>query len=248
MDDWQRITHARSFASVADTYDRARPTYPDGVVQFMVGSSSRTVMDLGAGTGALTRLLVAAGHTVIAVDPLLSMLSRQHRGSAGCQPAVLAGAAERIPLRDASIDAVTIGQAYHWFDPDRALPELARVIRAGGVLSMVWNTRDESVPWVRRLGTIIGGHTTVPDPSGALGLVGAFGPVQWQRFRLYQPVDRAGLIDLVRSRSHVAVLDEADRDDILQQVGELYDRQRGDVIGMQMPYVTRCLRAVRLAD
>lgn len=248
MDDWQRITHARSFAAVADTYDRARPSYPDGAVQFMVGSTSRTVVDLGAGTGALTRLLIAAGHAVIAIDPLLPMLSHLRRRSAGRRPAVLAGAAERIPLRRASVDAVTIGQAYHWFDPDRALPELARVIKAGGVLSMAWNMRDESVPWVRRLGTIVGGHTSMQDPSGALGLVGNFGPVQWQRFRLYQSVDRAGLIDLVRSRSHVAVLDKSDRDNVLNQVGELYDRQRGDVIGLQVPYVTHCLRAVRLAD
>ncbi|CAN5886406.1 class I SAM-dependent methyltransferase [soil metagenome] len=248
MDDWQRITHARSFAGVADAYDRARPAYPDGAVRFMTGSSTSRVLDVGAGTGALTRLLLAAGHTVVALDPLLPMLRHLRRRSADRALVVLAGTAERIPLRRASVDVVTIGQAYHWFDDERAVPELARVLKVGGVLSMVWNTRDESVPWVRRLGEIIGGDNSLPDPSGRLGLAGCFGPVQWQRFRLYQPVDRAGLADLVLSRSHIAVLDRADRADVLARVDELYERQRGDVLGLQMPYFTHCLRAVRLAD
>lgn len=248
MEERQRIEHGRSFAAVADAYDRARPTYPDGAVRFMVGETPCRVLDLGAGTGALTRPLLAAGHAVLAADPLPSMLAHLKRRSASPALRVVAGAAERLPLRQGAVDAVTIGQAFHWFDDERAVPELARVLRSGGVLSMVWNMRDESVPWVRRLGEIIGSESSVPDPSGTLGLSGSFGPVTWQRFRLYQPVDRNGLLDLVRSRSYIAVLDDAEREKVLSRVGELYDRSRGDTIGLQMPYVTSCVRADRLAQ
>ncbi len=248
MDDWQRIRQGRSFAAVAAEYDRARPSYPTDAVRFLVGDAPRRVLDLGAGTGALTRVLLAAGHSVIAVEPLLLMLAHLRRRSSSEQLRVLAGSAEQVPLRRASVDAVTIGQAYHWFDDERAVPELARVLKSGGTLSMVWNMRDESVPWVRRLGQVMGADNSLPDPSGSLGLSGSFGPVQWQRFRLFQPVDRAGLLDLVRSRSHIAVLDDTDRRDVLGRVGELYDRQRGDALGLQLPYVTHCLRTVRLGN
>ncbi|MBA2739289.1 MAG: methyltransferase domain-containing protein [Nocardioidaceae bacterium] len=248
MDDWQRIRQGRSFGAVAEAYDRARPSYPDGAVRFMVGGAPRRVLDLGAGTGALTRLLLAAGHVVVAVDPLLPMLRHLRQRSSSPRLQSLAGTAEQIPLRRAVVDSITIGQAFHWFDDERAVPELARVLRSGGVLSMVWNLRDESVPWVRRLGAIIGSDSALPDPSGRLGLDRQFGPVQWQRFRLYQSVNRGQLLDLVRSRSHIAVLDDADRRDVLARVGELYDEQRGDVLGLQLPYVTHCLRAVRIED
>ena len=248
MDERQRIEHGRSFAAVADAYDRARPTYPDGAVRFMVGETPCRVLDLGAGTGALTRPLLAAGHAVLAADPLPSMLAHLKRRSGSPALRVVAAAAERLPVRTAAVDAVTIGQAFHWFDQDRAVPELARVLRSGGVLSMVWNMRDESIPWVRRLGKIIGSEMSVPDPSGTLGLSGSFGPVTWQRFRMYQPVDRNGLLDLVRSRSYIAVLDDAEREDVLSRVGELYDQDRGDAMGLQMPYVTHCVRAERLAQ
>lgn len=245
MDDWQRIRQGRSFADVADAYDRARPSYPDDAITFLLGSEPRRVLDLGAGTGALTRPLLAAGHTVIAIDPLLAMLRHLQRRSSGPRLQVVAGSAECIPLRRGAVDAVAVGQAYHWFDDERAVPEMARVLEPGGTLSLVWNQRDESVPWVRRLGAMMGSDNSLPDPSGAVGLSGRFGPVQRRVFRLFQRLDRAGLVDLVSSRSHVAVLDADARETLLAQVGALYDAQRGDALGLQMPYVTHCLRAVR---
>lgn len=246
MDERRRVEQARSFGGVADAYDRGRPTYPDEAVRWMLGGTPCRVLDLAAGTGALTRPLLAAGHVVLAADPLTTMLTHLRRRSLGPAVAVVAASAEQIPLRDAAVDAVTVAAAYHWFDEDLAVPELARVLRPGGVLAMVWNVRDESIPWVRRLSQIIGHEAELPDPSGSLGLSGWFGPVQWGRFRLYQPVDRTGLLDLVRSRSYVAVLGDADRDNVLARVGALYDEQRGDALGLQMPYVTHCVRASRL--
>jgi len=248
MDEQRRTRHGRSFGPVADSYDRARPSYPVDAVSWMVGSTPRRVLDLGAGTGALTRLLVAARHAVLAADPLPEMLGRLRRRSREATDTlrVVAAAAEQLPLRDHVVDAVTVAAAYHWFDEGRAVPELARVLRPGGTLAMVWNVRDETVPWVRRLSETIGHSADLPDPSGTLGLSGAFGPVEWARFRLYQPVDRAMLLDLVRSRSYVAVLPPAEREDVLTRVGQLYEHQRGDTLGLQLPYVTHCLRAVRL--
>lgn len=104
------------------------------------------MLDLGAGTGKLTGGLVAEGHHVTAVEPNESMLSElvRHHGSVRALP----GTAERIPLPDGTLDAVVVGQAFHWFDPERALPEIARVLRPGGVLAALWNDYDTSVPWV----------------------------------------------------------------------------------------------------
>ena len=246
MDEERRIEHGRSFATVSDAYDRGRPTYPAEAVAWMVGPEPRVVLDVGAGTGALTRPLVAAGHTVIAVDPLLDMLGHLRRRSLGPEVAAVAGSAERLPVCDASVDTVTVAAAYHWFDEETAVPELARVLRPGGVLAMAWNVRDESVPWVRRMSRLIGHDADLPDPTGRLGLSGLFGPVEWAQFRLFQHVDKPRLLDLVRSRSYVAVLAPDERDQVLDRVAELYDKQRGDMIGLQLPYTTHCLRAVRL--
>jgi len=255
MDEAWRIRQGRSFDSVADEYDRGRPTFPTAAVTWMLeplhhlpgpGLPRHRVLDLAAGTGALTRPLLAAGHVVLATDPSLPMLTRLRRRSPGARVAAVAGTAEQLPLRADAVDAVTIATAYHWFDTDLAVPELGRVLRPGGVLAMAWNIRDESVPWVRRLTELIGSELALPDPTGTLGLSGLFGPIEWQRFRFYQWLDRERLLDLVRSRSYVAVLAEDDRAALLAGVGELYDERRGDAHGMQMPYDTHCLRTVRL--
>lgn len=246
MDERQRTRHGRSFGVVADAYDHARPSYPADAVVWMVGERRARVLDLAAGTGALTRPLLRAGHVVLAIDPLAAMLVHLRRRSAGPTLAVVAGSAEQVPVSDAQFDAVTVGQAYHWFDEDRTVPELARVLRPGGVLALAWNVRDERVPWVRRLGAALGSTAGLPEPSGKLGLSGLFGPVEWRRFRTHQWVDRAQLLDLARSRSYVAVLPPDERGAVLDRVGDLYDRVRGDNLGLRIPYVTHCLRATRL--
>jgi SAM-dependent methyltransferase len=242
VDERRREDLASSFGGVAAEYARSRPTYPVEAVRWMVGSAPRQVLDLGAGTGRLTEVLVAEGHRVLAVDPSVPMLSHV---AGALTSAVVAGRAEQVPVGDGVLDAVVVGQAFHWFDRERAVAEAARVLRPGGVMALVWNQRDESVPWVRRLGRVIGAEPDLPDPSAALGLSGAFRPVETCRFRTWQRLDRQRLLDLATSRSYVATLAADERERVLTDVGALYDANRGDALGLQLPYETLCFRALR---
>jgi SAM-dependent methyltransferase len=150
-----------------------------------------------------------------------------------------------VPVRDAVFDGVVAGQAFSWFDHDEAVAEAARVLRPGGVVAMAWNQRDESVPWVRRLGHVMGAEPDAPDPGAALGLSGAFRPVEFRRFRTWQRLDRQGLLDLAASHPSVATSGPGEREQVLADVGALYDANRGDTLGLQLPYETLCFRAAR---
>lgn len=192
---------ARSFGTVAEEYERSRPGYPPDAVDWLVGREQLRVVDVGAGTGKLTRQLVALGHDVTAVEPSEEMLAQLRAAVSGAR-AIHAGA-EELPLADGSADVVVAGQAFHWFDPDRALPEIARVLAPDGRVGLVWNMRDESVPWIARLWDLIGAEPEATDfdpASAALAQSGLFGPVETATFELQQPVDRQQLVDLVASR------------------------------------------------
>jgi SAM-dependent methyltransferase len=151
--------------------------------------------------------------------------------------------AEEIPLADASVDVVIAAQAFHWFDLDRALPEIARVLRPGGRICLLWNQRNEKIPWVRRLGAIIGTQEQLRDPAEELIFSELFGFVEDSEFTHWQTIDRRTIQDLVLSRSNVAVLDEAGRAVKLAEVLAFYDDYGRGMDGMQLPYVTRCFRA-----
>lgn len=141
-----RAQRARSFGTAAAGYQQYRPGYPREAIRFAVGDTDRvTVLDLGAGTGKLTAALVENGSEVIAVEPDPAMLSALR--TAVPQATALAGSAEQIPLPDASVDVITIGQAMHWFDLDKALPEMARVLRPAGRLAALWNVDDVDHPF-----------------------------------------------------------------------------------------------------
>jgi SAM-dependent methyltransferase len=233
---------ALSFAAVSEAYDRARPSYPAEAAAWLVGHQRSTVVELGAGTGKLTELLVAAGHDVIATDPLAEMLVHLKARVPGARTAV--ATAEQIPVSSCSADVVVCAQSFHWFDHEVALPEIARVLRPGGVLALVWNTRDEGIPWVRKLGRIIGtgdNRDDLPDPAADSD---HFGELESREFRFWQALRRDDLFDLVRSRSYVAVLDDAEREQLLARVGALYDDYGRGPDGMQLPYITRCHRMV----
>jgi ubiquinone/menaquinone biosynthesis C-methylase UbiE len=234
--DW-----AHSFGGVADAYERGRPTYPAEGVRWMLGEQPLTVLELGAGTGKLTRVLVGLGHDVHATDPDAAMLKLLEQEVPGV-PTAQAGA-EAIPLEDASVDAVIAAQAFHWFDLDKALPEIARVIRPGGRLCLVWNHRNEKIPWVRRLGAIIGTQEQQSDPAQALIYSELFGFVEDREFTQWQTIDRKTVQDLVLSRSNVAVLGAEARAAKLAEVLAFYDEYGRGMDGMQLPYVTRCFRA-----
>jgi SAM-dependent methyltransferase len=195
---WSRLLHASSFGTAAGQYQRGRPEYPGSAVEWLVPRRAKRVLDLGAGTGKLTRSLVEAGLKVTAVEPSRGM--REQLAATVPGAVVAAGTAERIPLADASVDAVVVGHAWHWFDPALAVPEIARVLVPGGTLSLVWNMRDEAEPWVATLGAIMHRHSRQAiDASPEVGA--PFGPPERMEVRWRQPVTRQDILDLVASRS-----------------------------------------------
>jgi SAM-dependent methyltransferase len=234
-----------AFADVAEAYERARPGYPQGAVQWLVGDEPVDVVDLGAGTGKLTRALVALGHRVVAVEPLDEMRTQLEAAVPGVR--AVAGKAESMPLADASADVVASAQAFHWFDHDDALPEIGRVLRSDGRLALVWNSRDDRDPWMSRLSAIIGNESIQEsDVVPILEESGLFRWVETARYSFEQVLDRQGLLDLVLSRSYLAKLPAEDREPVLEAVGALFDETEVDG-GVRLAYVTECFRATKQA-
>jgi SAM-dependent methyltransferase len=234
---------ALSFGKVAALYDRGRPTYPRDAVTWLVGSSPTSVLELGAGTGKLTEVLFSMGHDVFATDPddrMLDILSVK-------LPHVraTAGTAEQIPAPDGSYDVVVAGQAYHWFDQETALAEIARVLKPGGHLALVWNERDERIPWVKKLGRIIDttGRTEAELEHPEIPASGLFSAVESAQFRHWQTVNRDSICDLVLSRSNLNVLSEEERERKRAEVVAFYDDYGRGMDGMQLPYTAYCFRA-----
>jgi SAM-dependent methyltransferase len=235
---------ARSFGSVAASYDRGRPDYPADAVAWLVGDQPCSVLELGAGTGKLTEALVAAGHDVFATDPdekMLDVLSAK-------LPEVRAtvGTAEQIPAPDASADVIIAGQAFHWFDYERAMPEIARVLRPGGRIALVWNDRDDRIPWVRRLGGLMGKLASQErrPADEVITASGMFSATETQTFKHWQVIDRETVQDLVLTRSYVIGLSEEQRIAKRAEVLAFYDEFGRGMDGMQLPYVTTGYRAV----
>src|SRR5215475_2957515 len=144
---------AVSFGAVADAYERGRPPYPPTAIDWLLPAGAARVLDLGAGTGKLTRQLAGRGLDVTAVEPSEAMREQLRGAVPGIRS--LEGTAERIPLPGGSVDAVLVAQAWHWVDPARAVPEVARVLRPGGQLGLLWNVRDERADWVAALSVIL---------------------------------------------------------------------------------------------
>lgn len=229
------------FGSVADSYDRGRPGYPADAVAWLVGEEPRAVLELGAGTGKLTAGLVALGHDVHATDPDEAMLAVLRRRLPDVRTSV--GSAERIPAPDMTYDVVVAGQAFHWFDQEQALSEISRVLRPGGILALAWNQRDESIPWVRKLGRIIGRSAETTDPSELLEESGLFAAVEDATFTFWQRIDQHSVVDLVLSRSNVLALSEAEREAKRAEVLAFYEDYGRGMDGMQLPYITYAYRA-----
>ncbi len=239
MDDLQR--QARSFGAVADAYDRGRPSYPHDAAVWLTSAKPLAVLELGAGTGKLTEQLVALGHDVHATDPDPAMLEILKSRLPGVRTAE--AVAEEIPGPDNAYDVVVGAQCFHWFDVDRAIPEIVRVLKPGGSLSLTWNERDERIPWVKRLGRIIGTQEQDVDPTEVLKKTLRFLYVEAETFKNWQTVDRSSIQDLVRSRSNIAVLDDTARAEKLEELLAFYDEFGRGMDGMKLPYVTRCFRA-----
>lgn len=238
-----RRGRAESFSHVAEAYERGRPGYPEDALRWLAGDAPADVLDLGAGTGKLTRGLVALGHRVTAVEPLDEMLERLRRSLP--EVPALSGRAEQIPLADAAVDVVVVGQAFHWFEARKALPEIARILRPGGRLALIWNTRDDREPWVAQLSAVIGSETVEGvDGDDAVAESGLFDPAEHTTFTFRQLLDRARLHDLVLSRSYCATRTPTEREQVLREVDRVYDEFAGPD-GLVLPYVTECSRAAR---
>lgn len=243
---------AASFGPAADLYHATRPTYPDEAVAWCVPATARDVVDLAAGTGKLTERIVAQGvpgRHVTAVEPSPGMRA----ALAASLPGVTAldGSAEATGLPTASADAVTVAQAWHWFDAARVPAELARVLRPGGALAVLWNVRDTGSPaadWLAAYEEII--HRGDPlEPHGEAPVLGPeFGPVEHRAFAWADAVRPATLRDLAGSRSHLLTLPAPQREAMLAEIDELA-ATHPDLRGREtvpMPYRTDCYRATRL--
>jgi ubiquinone/menaquinone biosynthesis C-methylase UbiE len=220
---------ARGFALVPDDYERGRPMYPFEAVRRLVRElrikPSSSVLDLAAGTGKLTRLLAQLGSDITAVEPVDEM--RQRLVETVPDVTALAGTAEAIPLDDESMDAVTVGQAFHWFDGDAALAEIHRVLRSGTRLGLIWNVKDETVDWVAQLGEIIepyrGSAPRVASGAwkDAFERTKLFTPLQRARFSFVHETDMKTVMARVTSISFIAALAPRVRERVVEQVREL---------------------------
>jgi SAM-dependent methyltransferase len=236
-----KATRARSFGAAAEAYERARPGYPDAAIDWLVPTGARTVLDLGAGTGKLTRSLVARGLEVVAVEPLAEM--RAKLTEALPEARALEGTAEAIPLEDDSVDAITVAQAWHWVDPEKATAEAARVLRPGGTLGLVWNRRDERVDWVRRVGEVMGTDGAEVIDMDEVGIGPPFARMEsfvtdWER-----PMDVDLLVEMAASRSYVITATPKRRGEILDGIRVLVEADPHLGHDFDFPYRTYCFKA-----
>jgi SAM-dependent methyltransferase len=251
----------RGFEAEAETYDRARPSYPPDAVRWLTDNLAirpgRRVADLAAGTGKLTAPLVATGASLVAVEPVGAMRAQLLRRVPGV-PA-MAGVAEALPFAAASLDAVVVAQAFHWFDAERALAELARVVRAGGRLGLIWNARDRGLGWVDAVFSVVDrvekaapwreciDGTTRAERSEVVA-TGQWS--EWVKaiFHHVQSCSHEDVVDRVRSVSHVAVLPADRQQAVLEEVRSIL-REHPETRGQEtvgVPYRVDALYAERL--
>jgi ubiquinone/menaquinone biosynthesis C-methylase UbiE len=247
---------AKAFDDAAEEYERGRPGYPDEAIETIVReldlTGDSTVLDLAAGTGKLTRSLTGRFAEVIAVEPLAEMRAQLTRKAPGVE--VLDGSAESIPLDDASVDAVFVAQAFHWFDGRRALAEFKRVLRSGGGLALLWNTtpwETRETPWFAAVDDLLEERrvdlaTLRRNASGrwreAFVEEHDFGPLVEASFDNPQRASRAEFVASLASRSYIAVLEPGDRAAVLAGLEDLLDRADAPVEGGQVsiPMRTQC--------
>ena len=241
MDPDERLSRAAIFETVAATYADHRPDYPEEAVRWLVGGDGRPmrVLELGAGTGKLTKTLSGLGHHVIATDPSSAMLAQLVR--AAPRSHVTLARAEDIPLPPATVDVVIAAQAFHWFDQRRALPDVARVLRPGGTLALVWNHGDIKVPWVKKIFALM--HDPGDEGVDPLSESDIFSTVEQRVFRHWQLVHKHSLVGFIASSSKAATLTPAERTDLLAEAAAIYDSYDRGSAGMRLPWKTQCFRA-----
>jgi len=252
-----RLRHGSSFGAAAAAYAEHRPGYAEAAVRWALepvcARQPLRVLDLGAGTGKLTATLVRMGVDVTAVEPDPAMLAELRRALPSVRS--LPGRAEEIPLPDGGADAVLVGQALHWFDLDRAMPEIARVLTGDGVLAALWNVDDDRVGWVATLAAISKRNSSVTllrwrDDLGrsrqerlAAAGAGLFGPGRVREFEYGQRRTADSLLATIATHSHLLVMEEPERTRLLAQVSEfLHARPETSAGEFVLPMVTVVLR------
>ncbi len=249
-------TAVSGFSSQAEAYAKARPEYPSEAAAWLRDSlgirPTSRVLEVGAGTGKFTKLLVATGAEVIAVEPVTAMRDRLQELFPNLRS--VEGMAERLPFPDGAFDAVVCAQSFHWFATAQVLDEFARVLRAGGQLGLIWNVRDESEGWVARLGDLWREKegelpryspellaTVFPHPE--------FGPLARQDARHSQsgPVETV-VLERMRSISFVAAMPPQEQEAFLARAQEIIDQEPSlaGATSVTFPYITNMFCAQRL--
>jgi SAM-dependent methyltransferase len=243
LTDADRRRLGSTFDKVADLYERTRPGYAAAALDWLLPSSARRVLDLGAGTGKLTAQLVARGLDVVAVEPSPAMRAQLVARLSTVD--ARAGTAERTSLPDNDVDAVLIAAALHWFERPAADHEIARVLRSGGVVGVFANRRDTTRPWMRDVDQLLtdrlGGRPRSPrSTDGATFDPAQFAAPERAEFPNPQVVDADGLADMIATRSYVIDLPAPERTALLDDVRRLA-RTHPDLAGQEtfeLPYVT----------
>jgi SAM-dependent methyltransferase len=244
------------FNTDANRYDRGRPDYPAEVAGWLRDSVAlepgRIVVDLGAGTGKFTRRLIATGAQVIAVEPVAAMRERLVHDLPEVE--ALDGNATAIPLPDASIDAIVCAQAFHWFATPEALAEMHRVLKPGGILGLIWNTKDASVPWVKAAFDIAEPY----EGDAPRFYTGAwrsafpargFGPLREERFaHEHRGAPETVIVDRLLSVSFISALSDTERDKVVTRLRALIatDPAIAGKAEIAVPYTTFAFTAERL--
>jgi SAM-dependent methyltransferase len=249
-------TAQSGFDTDAARYARGRPDYPAEVSDWLRDSlelePGKTVIDLGAGTGKFTRRLLATGARVIAVEPVAGMRAKLSADLPEVE--VLEGSATSIPLTDESVDAIVCAQAFHWFATSEALAEMHRVLKPGGILGLIWNTKDDTVPWVRAAFDVIEPYEgDVPRfHTGAWRTVfpvQGFGPLHEERFRNeHVGMPETVIVDRLLSVSFISSLPDTEREAVAARLRHLIatDPALAGKDQMAVPYTTFAFSTERL--
>ena len=227
-------------AATPTTTTSAAPGYPPAAVEWAVGSRPVRILELVAGEGDLTVALAALGHDVLATDPSPQLVSRLARRLPTARRAV--ARAEDIPLPAAAVDVVVAGPRFASLDAARTLPEIARVLRPGGSLSLVWSRGDTKIPWVRKMFALTGTTSTAGAP-GPVESSELFAVTEHRLFRQWQRFERQTLVDFVASSEKATALPPDERASLLTEAGELYDGYGRGPDGLLMPWLVECYRA-----
>ncbi|MCI4350903.1 MAG: class I SAM-dependent methyltransferase [Thermoplasmata archaeon] len=234
------------FDLAAERYETSRPEYPAEAIAALVNGlrlrPSQVVVDLAAGTGKLTRALGPFGFSIVAVEPIAGMRTVFRRSHPEIR--LLDGTAEAIPVPDASVDAVVVGQAFHWFDGRRALPEIRRVLRPAGGLGLLWNVRDMSVPWVAEVSRLLDRYDSgVPRTLSGVWKAsftddGPFLPLSERTFHFQQRLDRSAIVDRFLSVSFIAALDPGPQAEFVTELRRILadDPMTRDAPIVELPY------------